>query len=797
VAIIGGMWLAASYFPSGNVERLNVEQILEPLDAGEPQQARQQAMKLRTNPELTEEHKSACSYVLGMVVVADAEAAAGTTQQRLLYLIAAKYLDQSRQLDFPRGREPAGLLMLGRAQYRAGRYPLAIAALTEALTKNPDSTVEIEQALTDCLLKSEPPQIAAALEHIDRLLRIPGLSPRQRDEAHLLAANIYFRAGDLAACEEALKQVLEGSSLFPQAQALAARVVLTQLPGAQRGKILTDAEKRPLQSLLAQLKPLADQRGLERDVAAQLDLLLAVVQERLNDTSEASRSYSQIRKVHHGSPEALAATFYEAEWLLTAGHVEESLSLFRRALQDAGPSEVYQNLWLPRAEVQRRIEAALRRYQELKSFESAQSLAQASVALLPRSQALLWQAEVERAWSADLLTHVGNLSHDERELIHAQSRAHLREAASRDRDIAQERIATRNYPDDLLRSANTFLQGHGYEQAEQTFRLFLQQQTREGQPEALLGLGQAQLALGRTSEALVTLGQVAALYEKHPANYQARLLSAAALQEQGELAAARELLSANLFNSALTPQSAEWRDSLFALGRVQFRQGLVHAARSQNVPPQETIEKNLAEAHRELETSFGYFDEAIKTLTEATQRFPNAPQYTVANYEAAEAYRHSAKWPRLRLATVSIDSTRQALNRQMNNDLSAAVAEYTRLIERLADEQESSRAAVDLKILRNCYFNRADALFDLGHYEEAIQAYSAATNRYQHEPEALEAYVQIANCYRRLQRYAEARGTLEQARVVLERIRKDADFAKTTRFDRQQWAELLLWYSNL
>jgi tetratricopeptide (TPR) repeat protein len=111
--------------------------------------------------------------------------------------------------------------------------------------------------------------------------------------------------------------------------------------------------------------------------------------------------------------------------------------------------------------------------------------------------------------------------------------------------------------------------------------------------------------------------------------------------------------------------------------------------------------------------------------------------------------------------------------------------------------QDAHRTKAELAILRNCYFGRADVLFDLGRYEEAVQAYSAATNRYQHDPEALEAYVQIACCYRRLDRPNEARGTIEQARVVLQRLRADADFARTTRLDRQQWTELLTWLRTL
>jgi TolA-binding protein len=91
----------------------------------------------------------------------------------------------------------------------------------------------------------------------------------------------------------------------------------------------------------------------------------------------------------------------------------------------------------------------------------------------------------------------------------------------------------------------------------------------------------------------------------------------------------------------------------------------------------------------------------------------------------------------------------------------------------------------------------ADTLFDLGKYDEAIQAYSSATNRYQQRPEALEAFVQIASCYRQLNEPAKARGTLEQAKVVLRRIPADADFAKTTRYSRDEWSSLLDFLSTM
>ena len=61
----------------------------------------------------------------------------------------------------------------------------------------------------------------------------------------------------------------------------------------------------------------------------------------------------------------------------------------------------------------------------------------------------------------------------------------------------------------------------------------------------------------------------------------------------------------------------------------------------------------------------------------------------------------------------------------------------------------------------------------------------------------LQAYVQIAACYRLLGRGAEARGTLEQARVVLARMKPETNFTKTTPYSRDEWTRLLTWLSAL
>jgi TolA-binding protein len=363
--------------------------------------------------------------------------------------------------------------------------------------------------------------------------------------------------------------------------------------------------------------------------------------------------------------------------------------------------------------------------------------------------------------------------------------------------LAAARIATRYYLQDLGQSAGDYLRGQGYKQAAAVYRDLLRQDPRQGQPEALVGLGESLLALGDVEQALTPLTRCIEAFPKHPVTYRARWLASYALQEQGKLPQAAELLVDNLYRHSLAPQSSDWQDSLFAYGFLKYRQALEYETQSRMAG----IDRDSADVRHEalahLEQSHAAFDEAVRALKEAVQRYPDAAVTPQARYCVAESYRHRAKWPRKRLGTVTIETTRVALTRQIQEELQAALDQYNSLIAQLSSGQPSSQSAIETAILRNCYFGRADALFDLGRFEEAAQAYSAASNRYQHEPEALEAYVQIASCYRRLSRHADARSTLEQARVVLQRIRSDADFVRTTRYNRDEWAELLTWLRTL
>jgi tetratricopeptide (TPR) repeat protein len=166
-------------------------------------------------------------------------------------------------------------------------------------------------------------------------------------------------------------------------------------------------------------------------------------------------------------------------------------------------------------------------------------------------------------------------------------------------------------------------------------------------------------------------------------------------------------------------------------------------------------------------------------------------------YTTAEAYRKWADEPRQKLATAQVESDRQATRRQLMRSLEQAAKYYTDLRALLNRRQEMHELTdVDLAYLRNCYFFIGSLLADMERYDEAIKAFTDAEARVQSDPLVLQIYVEVANCYRRMGRRVEARGALEQAKVVLNRLPPDAPFVESTNYTSAQWQKLLDQYSK-
>jgi tetratricopeptide (TPR) repeat protein len=228
----------------------------------------------------------------------------------------------------------------------------------------------------------------------------------------------------------------------------------------------------------------------------------------------------------------------------------------------------------------------------------------------------------------------------------------------------------------------------------------------------------------------------------------------------GAGARAQRLLEENLSGRSLTPASREYRESLFALGRL------------------------LYQTKR--------YEEAAVPLEEAVNRYPDLRQTIEARYLIADCHRQKALGEREKMRHDVVEQSRGARVRRMNEALACSLQWHRQTQQALLKRQQTEPLdPLEKLMLRNsCYFI-GSLLVDLGQYDAAVTAYTEAASRYPAAPETLEAHVQIARALRAMNKPSEARDAIEQAKHLLARLKPETPFEQTTNYGKSPWAARL------
>lgn len=289
-------------------------------------------------------------------------------------------------------------------------------------------------------------------------------------------------------------------------------------------------------------------------------------------------------------------------------------------------------------------------------------------------------------------------------------------------------------------------------------------------PDALLRLGKAFQAGGLFDKAIAAYQRIQFRYPSSlAASKSAVPLAQVYLAKGPEQYAKAEsvLLSVVENNPLLTPEAVEFRQALFELGQLYYRTGR--------------------------------YEEAVSRLEEWVQRYPKEQKLGQLVFLMADSYRKSAGLLDSRLATARDSATTrpadQAEARAARQD---RLNKARRLYDRAIDVYRAGGTAmeVDKLYLKLSYFYRADCMYDLGDYEEAIRLYDAAAFRYQEDPSALAAYVQIVNSYCALGKVAEAKTANERAKWLLRRMPATAFEDGSIVMPRAYWEQWLTWSSQ-
>ena len=773
------------------------------LDAGDLPTARKFAI------EVTKAKKNKLAeigdplFVLGVTIALSADQHWNREQRMPLYSVAARYLEQSRSNGFPAGRESQGHYQLGRCLHFAGRFAESVPELKAALAAKGTEAKTSQRAellglLAESYLQKIPPDLSQALQQNQALLQEERLSPLDQQTAALRESRIYLQQGDVELGQAALTRIPATSVLGAERALMQGQLLLVEADRLRSHEpVDVAAVSEKLAAAVDALRSVPV-RDIPLAITATSQYLLGRCYEWQTDASAAEKQFERVRRQFRKYPEYIAATADLANLLMVRNAYAEAVDIMQELLGTETSRENYRNGLISLDQLRKQIADMREALLAAKQYDIALDLATGPDGLIPEWQFALWRADTFKERALTLEQQASEATLAKKEELQKQARSDHRRAGEAFERLAELRKSTRNYTDDLWKTVEEFSAGRDFNRTLRAARTFLRYEANKMQPEAMFLLGEAQLALGRLDHALETFRDCMAESPRHPVTYRARFLSAQAEVEKNRLTEAKELLNANLVNDELSPRSTEWRESLFLLGKLHHREGLEWGSRGRTAGVDDPDLEKVRAGLRDLEQSYQAHRRAIESLARAVERFPAAPQTKEARYLLAESHRHAAQWPLKRLKVITIESTRIELAKQSDQLRREAVSEFDAAIEHLQQSERDSEATpFDHKLLRNCYFGKASTLFDLGRFEEAIKAYSAATNYFQNEPEALEAYVQIASCYRLLNRPKEARGTLEQAKVMLQRIAPNANFALTTPYTRQEWDELLTWLATL
>ncbi len=288
--------------------------------------------------------------------------------------------------------------------------------------------------------------------------------------------------------------------------------------------------------------------------------------------------------------------------------------------------------------------------------------------------------------------------------------------------------------------------------------------------DAYLRLGQSYHAAGLFDKAIDTYKKLQFLHTRSLAASKAGVPLARAYIAKGpDFYAKSERILKDVMenNPQITPDAGEFREALAELA------GLYHRT--------------------------GRYELAIARLEEMTQRYPDDERAAQLVFLMADSYRKSAVALEARLTTMrGSATTRPSL------DIEEATAARTHRLGRARAlfgtviglyRGAPPRTDLDRLYLKLAYFYLADCVYDLGAYAEAIRHYDDAAFRYQDDPSALAAYVQIVNANVALGRLEEAKAANERAKWMLRRMPQDAfnEGAAAGALSRAAWEKWLEW----
>ncbi len=750
-------------------------------DAKSRDEAQEMAYVLKKMDYQDPDFPGALYFIFGVVAFRNAEELNGESQDHQ-YLIASRYLKEAERRAVDQEHRPEWAFTLGTSLYLLGFMKDSRPLLEEAITTYPEGKLKTSILLTDIYLDDkEEAELNKAFKLNTEALQVSGLEPLDSDRLYLQRAQIFLAQGKNDQAQQVLSKVKQKDSVNQVTVVFQAQTLMAE------GKY---------KEALAMLAPVKDNLGLERKFPRQASYLMGICAEALNDIEAAIGFYEQTTHRYAGTHEGLAAYLHLGDLLRKDRRTEEALIAYRTALRSIGNPRDFRNRWIGLEQVQDYVLDAWNDWVDeekiengVTTFDTAILLADYLPPLLPEVQAKELAANASRRWAEYYERLVEKSPVRQQETMQPLLKERWRQSGFAFYELSRLLQTTDRYGEILSISAEHFQKGQDFETALKVLTRFVNTKPDKKMPQALVRRGEILLELDQLDEAINHFERVMTNYPTDVASFEAKYLLGVAYLEKDELDQASRVWSEILASSTLTPKAKQWRDSLFALGRLDFHRGRivdlqVTEAASDSQPGQQT----------QAEIKTAYYDKATERLVEFVDRYPESEKVYEARYLLARSLQNQSDQPHQEMLSAKTDNARQELKRKKFAYLRMANQQLHILNRDLRKLEAQDRLDfLGKRLLKSACFGTAHLLFLTEDYEEAIKAYHEAVNRYPQCTEVLIAYMKMSGCYERLGKKNESKSMLEQAKIILKQMPDKVFESKATNLGREEWNRWLDW----
>lgn len=787
------LFLLSVYFltTTGGPEKTPKENLAEALmilessqDIQSRSKAQEMGYSLKKSGYQDPDFPGALYFIFGVVAFRNAEDLKGESQDHQ-YLIASRYLKEAERRAVDQAHRPEWCYSLGTCFYLLGATKKSRPLLEEAIESYPPGKMKASMLLTDIYLDHKADtELKRAFELNTQALQLENLDPVTQDRLYLQRAQIFLAQGKNDEAQQVLAKVKQQDSVNQVTVVFQAQTLMAE------GKY---------QEALTILAPVKDNLGLERKFSRQASYLMGLCAESLKDTDGAIDFFEQTTHRYAGTHEGLAAFLHLAELLRKNYRTEEALMAYRTALRSVSSPEDFRNRWITLEQVRKYVLDAWNDWVDeekiqngVTSFNAAIQLADYLSPLLPEVQAKELAANANRRWAEYLERRLEKSTMSQQEDIKSKLNERWKQSGRAYYELARLLNTTGRYGEILSISAEHFQKGQDFETALKVLTRFVNTNPDKKMPQALVRRGEILLELDHLDDAINHFQRVINNYPTDVSSFEAKYLLGVAYLEKDELDQANSIWKEVLESSNLTPKAKQWRNSLFALGKLNFHRGKIAEALADGKKEVEGEQQPAAEV------KIAFYDEATKRLSEYVNRYPDSAEIYEARYLLARSLQNQADQPHLEMINAKTDNARQELKRKQFSYLKMANQQLQILNRELRKLEAQDRLdTLGKRLLKSACFGIAHLLYLTEEYEEAIKSYHEAVNRYPQCTEVLIAYMKMSGCYERLGKKNEAKSMLEQAKIILKQMPDSVFDTKASNLGREEWNRWLDWSREL